>query len=253
MDGLLLEPKEDNMKKYILILIAILFPLTCLAGSIQDMHKAVIARKTVAAAEQQSYIVTETFDASGYDNSECGASPCWTEILGDAVEDASVADDDGTYCLNITGAVDENKFFYTTTGETFISFKFMWDTNLTAPRTGISIKNVGATTLCTFTITTNDTWTASADGGSTSAETSETHAENSWKYLQLRHKPGGGGTTECGISVWTGAAWGTEVSVSNGTRDSDQENIYFQMGESGAEWYIDTIKIDNEIITNPTP
>ena len=39
------------MKKYILIVfIAILFPLTCLAGSIQDMHRAVIARKNVVAA-----------------------------------------------------------------------------------------------------------------------------------------------------------------------------------------------------------
>ena len=36
------------MKKYILIFIATLLPLTCLAGSIQDMHRAVIARKAVS-------------------------------------------------------------------------------------------------------------------------------------------------------------------------------------------------------------
>jgi len=48
------------MKKYILIVfIAILLPLTCLAGSIQDMHKAVIARKTVAAA---SYVTPDIFN-----------------------------------------------------------------------------------------------------------------------------------------------------------------------------------------------
>ena len=85
MDGLLLEPKEDNMKKYILILIAILLPLTCLAGSIQDMHKAVIARKTVAAAAPSGF--SDNFDG-GSGNLEARAN--WVSTLG-VVDNANQA------------------------------------------------------------------------------------------------------------------------------------------------------------------
>jgi hypothetical protein len=42
------------MKKTILVILVIILPLTCLAGSIQQMHKAVIARQTVAAGGCES-------------------------------------------------------------------------------------------------------------------------------------------------------------------------------------------------------
>ena len=43
------------MKKYILIFIVIILPLTCLAGSIEDMRRAVIMRKNAAAGGEYDY------------------------------------------------------------------------------------------------------------------------------------------------------------------------------------------------------
>ena len=54
------------MKKYILIFIAILLPLTCLAGSIQDMHKAVIARRNVAGGALECTLLITQAVQDGY-------------------------------------------------------------------------------------------------------------------------------------------------------------------------------------------
>ena len=96
------------MKKYILILIAILFPLTCLAGSIQDKHKAVIARRNAAAAP--SYLYSTSFE-------ETGVETGWSALSGSADWDSAIPGTpptgSGSECVDRTSSAAQETIGYT--------------------------------------------------------------------------------------------------------------------------------------------
>ena len=92
------------MKKLILIIIALSFVSVCFAWTVQDAHRAVIARKNADAGV--SYDIEETFEGSEYDNNTCGTAPCVTESSGTAGEvdgnhDATDIAMLGIYCLRL--------------------------------------------------------------------------------------------------------------------------------------------------------
>ena len=71
------------MKKLILIIIALSFVSVCFAVSIQDMHKAVIARKNVAGGADYTENHTDTFSDSA------GPPTGWTELTSSWTDNGS--------------------------------------------------------------------------------------------------------------------------------------------------------------------
>ena len=71
------------MKKLIIILIVLSFVGVCLAASIQDMHRAVIARRNAGGTPAPTYLLHEDFESGSETFSSCGDSDnvyAWVQL-----------------------------------------------------------------------------------------------------------------------------------------------------------------------------
>jgi len=109
---------RNSMKKLILIFIALSFFSVCFAGSIQDMHKAAIARKNVAVG---TTVFEEDFDACDTGTGLANCDETWVQggsnsynVTAAAGPDASNAmvynDNSGELCYSVGHALGSGDF-----------------------------------------------------------------------------------------------------------------------------------------------
>jgi len=151
-------------------------------------------------------------------------------------------------------ATDEANWTHDVNGsEVWHTFKWRVNDTLDAQETLGIIKDTANAVACTFLARTDGTFRVTPTGGSTSSSTAETCAASNSCFFKIRYKQGTGANAECGISVWTGAAFGAEVSQSDGTRTTQADAIFFDNNADTETMYIDFVKVDTSDIGDPTP
>lgn len=229
------------MKRLILILIALLLPAFCLAGSITEKHKAVIARKNAATAGP-SYLVEEDCEGTGTPAGWVDTStPNWDNVAVVLRGTQSVAlDSNNEYTTKtFTGQGTVNVFFRFQLTDMPASYVTIFKILDSTPATVLSLRvySTGAIRIYHGTIN------ASSGAGVIAADTTY--------YVWITYtKDPGGGNGVASVTVETSAIKGTaDASIANGDATTDADRIRMEKDNTdGYTHYYDQILVDDEVI-----
>jgi len=199
-----------------------------------------------------SYIATETFETSEYDNATCGTPICVTENdqTCDGDTDTTGLDMVGDKCLTVGGdALGQWWLDFGNYNEIYITVKFRYNDNPVADVIPFTINDSSDNPLCSIQVQPDENIYILAYGGSWVQHTNI--APDTSTYIRLRYTIGTGDNAACGISVWTGSEWATEYVSDDGTRTAQAYRLECQNNNDTILNYFDDIKVNNENIKNP--
>ncbi|BBO84464.1 hypothetical protein DSCO28_50300 [Desulfosarcina ovata subsp. sediminis] len=183
----------------------------------------------------------ETFEGTGYSSltNPCGSAPCVDET-GTPDEDFSTSGLSllGDQCLRLD-INDGITITVTAVDEIYILALFRHADAMEADEWLVRFYS-SVTTLGTIyhESSTGNRFYPYAEGG-TLAYTTETNSAGSSTYIKLRYKIGAGGDSITAMSVWTGTAWGSWASSSDGTSTSQVDKVFFtnRQNSTGVEYH----------------
>ena len=209
--------------KYLFLLLFLLVPSMVLARG--DYYKGVGVIAPVCIADQ-----CETFETNpGYDLA-------WTEVNGDSDPDYSTADLDmhGSLCVKIPigpGILEHD--LAAPANEVYVLTKFRHADAMENDEKIFEFQDNADNALGSI-------YHESAGAGNrlyplgSASRTAETNAVNVSSWMKFRYKKGTGANAIVGVSVWTGAAWGSWVLLTNGAATAQVNEASMWNGQDNA-------------------